>query len=217
MVFWSGSRVVSIAWRDYESLPVDCGKDFFYEGGEIKLAISRKRKDELIEQYTDWLERSQAMLMANYAGQPTQSIYKLRTKVRAAQGEFHVVKNTLLIHAMNQMGLPLPEAGLEGPTAVTFCFQDPPPIAKVLLQFEKEDETKAFSVKGALLGRELVDAEGVKMLSELPPYPVVMAQVLGTIQAPGGRIAGTVNAVLQQIASVVKARVDQLQAQEGAA
>ena len=179
------------------------------------MAISRKRKNELIDQYVDWLKQSQAVIMADYCGQPTKSIYQLRTKVRANQGEFHVVKNTLMLRALRQMGMPAADTLLDGPVAMTFCYEDPPAMAKALIQFEKEAEK--FSIKGGVLGNRIIDADGVKALAALPPYPVMMAQVLGTIQAPAGKLAGVINAGLRQVATVVQARVDQLKALEGEA
>lgn len=179
------------------------------------MAISKERKHELVDQYADWLKHSQALILADYRGQPTKSIYQLRTKVRAAQGEFHVVKNTLIMRAMREAGLPAPEQLLTGPTAMLFCFENPATVAKAALQFA--DETKTFTIKGGVMGNKVIDAAGVKALSELPPRPIVLAQVLGTIQAPAGRVAGVVNAGLRQIVSVIQARADQLKAAESAA
>lgn len=179
------------------------------------MAITKEHKKELVDQYVEWLNRSQALILADYRGQPTKSVYQLRTRVRAAQGEFHVVKNTLIIRALRQMDMPVPDKLLSGPTAMIFCFDNPPAVAKAVVQFA--DETKTFAIKGAVMGTKVVNAAGVKALSELPPRPVVLGQVLGTIQAPAGRVAGVVHAGLRQIAAVVQARVDQLKAAEGAA
>lgn len=179
------------------------------------MAISKQRKQELVEGYADRIKRSQAIILADFRGQPTKSIYQLRTKIRDAQGEFHVVKNTLMIRSLREAGLPVPEQLLQGPTAVAFCFKDAPAVAKALLQFA--DETKTFVLKGAIMGNSVIDPQGLKALSEMPPRPVVLAQVLGTIQAPGGKVAGVINAALQQIVRVIQARADQLQAAQGAA
>jgi len=179
------------------------------------LAISKKHKQELVDQYAEWLGRSSAVIFADYRGQPTKSIYDLRAKVRDVQGEFHVVKNTLIIRALREADMPVPEQLLDGPTAMAFCFEEMPAVAKAMVKFA--GDAKMFTIKGAILGNKVVDASGVKAVSELPPYPVVMGQVLGTIQAPAGKVAGVVNAALRQIAAVVQARVDQLQAAEGAA
>lgn len=179
------------------------------------MAITKKRKGELVNEYQDLLKRSQGIILVDYRGVLTKDVYRLRTRVREAQGEFHVTKNTLITRALKDAGLPVPEQLLEGPTAMSFCFGDPPAVAKTMLTFA--DESKIMKVKGALVGNSVMDAAGVKTLSELPPKPIIMSQVLGTIQAPAARTAGVLNSAVAQIVRVIQARVDQLKAAEGAA
>jgi large subunit ribosomal protein L10 len=185
------------------------------KGGESQLAITKQHKGELVEEYTGWLKHSQAIILVDYRGVLTKDVFRLRTKVREAKGEFHVTKNTLIARALSEAGLPVPEAMLAGPTAMSFCFENPPAVAKAVLDFA--EETKLMTVKGAVLGNRIIDRAGVKALSELPPRPVVMAQVLGTIQAPAGKVAGVLNSAVAQIVRVIQARVDQLKAAESAA
>jgi large subunit ribosomal protein L10 len=179
------------------------------------LAITKERKNELVEQYAELLKKSEALILVDYRGVLTKDVYRLRSKVRDARGEFHVAKNTLIARALKDAGMAVPDKLLEGPTAVSFAFDNPPAIAKMVLDFCAE--SKIMKVKGAVMGTSLVEAAGVKALSELPPKPVVMGQVLGTIQAPAGKVAGVLNSAVAQIARVLQARVDQLQAAEGAA
>ena len=179
------------------------------------MAITKQHKGELVEEYAGWLQRSQAIILADCRGVLTKDVYRLRMKVRDAKGEFHVTKNTLVAHALREAGLPVPDKLLEGPTAMGFCFDNPPAVAKVMLDFA--EESKIMTVKGAVLGNRVIDKAGVKALSELPPKPVVMSQVLGTLQAPASKVAGVLNSAVAQIVRVIQARVDQLKAAEGAA
>ncbi len=179
------------------------------------MAISKKRKEELVDMYVDWLKRSQAIILTDYRGQPTKSVYQLRTKARTTEGELHVVKNTLIARALREVGMAVPDKLLAGPTAAVFCFGEPPAVAKTVIQFAGENKT--FTIKGAVMSKSVLDAAGVRALSELPPRPVVLAQVLGTIQAPASKVAGVLGAGLRQVVSVIQARVDQLKAAEGVA
>ena len=185
------------------------------KGGENQLAITKQRKGELVQEYEGWLKRSQAVILVDYRGVRTKDVYRLRMKVREAKGEFHVTKNTLIARALREAGLPAPDKLLEGPTAMGFCFENPPAVAKTMLDFAQD--SKIMTVKGAVLGDRVLDPAGVKALSELPPRPAVMAQVLGTIQAPAGKVAGVLNSAVAHIVRVLQARVDQLKAAEGAA
>ena len=96
------------------------------------MAISKQRKDELIAQYTEWLEKSRALVITEYLGVSMKQIDDLRLKVREAGGEVHIVKNTLGRVAFEKAGMQIPEGFLEGSTAVAFAFKDAPAMAKTI-------------------------------------------------------------------------------------
>jgi len=172
------------------------------------LPFTRAEKDRMIAQYRELLSRSQALILADYQGLDAPSMYRLRQKVKKSGGAFHVTKNTLLRIALQQAGWTVPEDLLEGPTAAAFCLEDPSAVAKALLEFA--EESKILKIKGGLLDGRRLRPEDVKALSELPPRPVVLGQVLGAIQAPAAHLAGVLTAVLQQVVGVLQARADQL-------
>jgi len=59
------------------------------------MAISKKRKEELVAQYIEWMNRSQAFYLTEYIGLSMADIDVMRHRVRETGGEFHVIKNTL--------------------------------------------------------------------------------------------------------------------------
>jgi len=186
-----------------ESMPSE-SKDFsFLKGGEYTLAISEKRKQELVAEYQKWLKRSQAVILAEYMGLTMKDLDVLRAKVREAGGEFHVIKNTLGKIAFQQAGMSSQESFFEGSTAVGFAFQDPLALAKVLIEFAKTAEL--FKLKGGYLQTRPMTAAQVKTLAELPPMPVIRAQLLGALQAPASQLARTLAEPGRGIASTIKA------------
>jgi large subunit ribosomal protein L10 len=166
------------------------------------LAISKQRKEQLVAQYTDWLNKSQAMFLVEYTGLNMKQMDDLRSKVREVGGEFHIVKNTLGKVAFEKSNLQLPEKFLQGSSAIVFAFQDPPAMAKVLSDFVRGVEL--VKVKGGYLGKSPITAQGVRDLAQLPPLPVVRAQLLGTILAPASKLARTLAEPARQLASVLK-------------
>jgi large subunit ribosomal protein L10 len=171
------------------------------------LAISKQRKDELVAQYTEWVKRSQAIIVVQYAGLSMKQIDDLRGKVREAGGEFHIVKNTLGKVAFEAIGLARPGPLLEGSTAVAFAFHDAPAMAKVISEYARTSDF--VKVKGGYLEKSSITAEGVKALAELPPLPVMRAQLLGTIMAPASKLVRTLAEPARQLAYVFKAYADQ--------
>ncbi len=171
------------------------------------MAISKQRKDELVAQYGEWINHSHAMFLTEYKGMTMSQIDDLRRKVREAGGEFHIVKNTLSKVAFKEAGLDLTPKLLEGSTAVVFAFQDAPAMAKVLSDTARTSEF--IKVKGGYLDRRLISRTDVQALAELPPLPVMRAQLLGVIMAPASKLARTIAEPARQMARVLKAFADQ--------
>lgn len=178
------------------------------------MAISKNRKKEIVAEYTAWIKKSQAMILAEYKGLPMAELDALRSKMREAGGEFHVVKNTLGQIAFKEAGLPLPEKLFEGSTAIGFAFEDAPAAAKMLNDYIRNSEF--LKIKGGYLGAQVMSPAQVKSLADLPPLPVVRAQLLGTLLAPASRIARTLAEPGRQIAAILKAYAERESAPEQA-
>ena len=178
------------------------------------MAISKERKREVVTEYTDWFGRSSALILAEYRGLSMKDIDELRRRVREVGGEFHVVKNTLGKIAFEGAGYTLPAGFLDGSTGIAFAFKDAPGLAKVIMEFARTSDS--LKVKGGYLGRNPMTAEQVKSLAELPPLPVVRAQLLGTMLAPASQLARVLAEPARQVAAVLKAYADNNAAPETA-
>ncbi len=178
------------------------------------MAISKKRKNEVVAEYIEWLERSNALIVTEYKGLAMKDLDELRRRVREVGGEFHIVKNTLGKIAFEKAGLPLPAGLFEGSTAIGFAFQNVPDMAKAMMEYARTSD--ALKVKGGYLGHSPISAEEVKALAELPPLPVMRARLLGTILAPASQLVRTLAEPARQVAAVLKAYADQHTATEAA-
>jgi large subunit ribosomal protein L10 len=178
-------------------------KTFFLKGGECPLAISKERKEEVLTTYADWMKRSQAVILVEYTGVKMKDLDAIRSKIRESGGEFHVVKNTLARRAFSDSGMELPDDYLVKSTAVSFAFTDPASTAKALTEAMKGKE--AIKVKGGFMSGQALNAAQVKALADMPPLPVVRAQLLGVLQAPAGKLVRTIAEPARGLAAVVKA------------
>jgi large subunit ribosomal protein L10 len=167
------------------------------------LALSKTQKQELAVEYEKMVRDSQGIILAAYSGLKTQELEGLRRRVREMGGEFHVVKNTLLERALQKASLPLPGGSLKGTTAVAVATEDVPALAKAIVDYARTSEF--LKVKGAVIGGLAYSAQQAERLAELPPLPVLRAQLLGVINAPAGRLAGAVAASVRQLVNVMNA------------
>ncbi len=170
------------------------------------MAITRKRKEELLTTYEELIRKSQGLILFEYRGLTMKGMDPLRHKIREAQGELHVVKNTLARLALKQAGQPAPDNLFTATTAVAFAFSDPSAVAKTLTTAARE--TDFVKIKGALLGPTVLSTREVEALADLPPLPVLRAQLLGLISAPASRLAGVMAGGVRQVVNVVKAYAD---------
>ena len=171
------------------------------------MAITKQRKDELVSQYVGWLNDSKAVVLTEYVGLNMKDIDSLRAKIRDAGGEFHIVKNTLGKVAIDQVGLELPEDLLVGSTAAAFAFEDAPGVAKALTEFAKESDF--VKIKAGYLDGNLIGVDEVKALGDLPPLPVMRAQLMGVIMAPASKLVRTLAEPARQVATVLQAYADE--------
>jgi large subunit ribosomal protein L10 len=167
------------------------------------LAITKEQKEELVKQYTDLIQKSAGLILIEYRGLDMKGMGPLRARVREASGELHVLKNTLARLALRQLGRAAPDELFTQTTAVGFAFTDVPGVAKALTTFARDSEF--VKVKGALLGDRVLASKEVEALAELPPLPVVRAQLLGLLQAPASRLTGVVASGVRQVVNVVRA------------
>lgn len=173
------------------------------------MAISKQRKTELVAEYTEQLEQSKGVILADYRGLSVNDTSNLRRTMRPIGGKFQIVKNRLLLLALKEIGISLPEEWLIGPTAIGFCYDEVPPIAKTLINATKEFET--LRIKGGLLGDSVIEAAQVRAIANLPSRKVLLGQVLGTINAPATQVAGVVASGIRQVLNVLQAYIDKLE------
>jgi large subunit ribosomal protein L10 len=187
------------------------GKDFFIailssKGRRyISLAFSKQQKDKLVAQYTDWIKQSQGVFILSYNKMTMKEIDALRSKIRESGGEIHVVKNTLMKLAMDQVGIAEQDV-FDGSTIASFAFNDAPGLAKILTDASKSE---IFAIKGGFLGSEVLTPVQVRSLADLPPLPVLRATLLGTLLAPASKLVRTLAEPARGLAAVIKARSEQ--------
>jgi large subunit ribosomal protein L10 len=160
----------------------------------------------MITHYSDWVNRSKALVLTQYVGMTMKEIDSLRVKIRENGGEFHIIKNTLAKRAFERAGLSIPQEQLEGSTAVIFAFADAPATVKAVTDFVKSSEF--LKIKGGFLEKQSLTPEGVKALAELPPLPVVRAQLLGTLIAPASKLVRTLAEPGRMVAAVIRAHAE---------
>ena len=172
------------------------------------MAISRAKKEALLEKYVEQLNNSDGIVIAEYRGLSVSDLQELRKRIREADGSFTVVKNTLARRAISGAGLSVPEEMLVGPLGIAFGGHNLTGVAKVMTTFAKENEL--LLVKGGLIGNSAIDGAAVKSLADMPSIDVLRSQLLGLLNAPATKVVGVLAAPPTQLVGVLSGGVRQL-------
>lgn len=164
-------------------------------------------KTQVVEELSAKLATAKAAFIADYRGLTVDEVNELRGKLRDAGVEYRVVKNTLLRLAAKGTPFTCLDEFLKGPTAIAIVQEDPVAPAKVLSDYAKD--SKAFELKTAVLDGKLLSLDEVKALAELPSREVLLAKMLGSINAPVSNFVGVLAAVPRSLVQVLGAIKDQ--------
>jgi large subunit ribosomal protein L10 len=167
------------------------------------LAITKKRKESLLEDYKEALQRNSALVFTGYAGLGVKELEGLRKKLREIGGEYFIVKNTIAMRAFADVGIEPPEDGFDGPTAIGATSEDVPAMLKAIVDLTKE--TEVFKVRGAIVDGLQMSVEDVRRYADLPTMPVLQAQLLSVFNSPATQLASVFAGTLRQFMNVLKA------------
>jgi large subunit ribosomal protein L10 len=167
------------------------------------LAISREKKEQLVKEYLEDLNDSEAIIFTEYRGLTVTQLQQLRSKIREAEGAYSVVKNTLAQRALTEADLSVDDDLLTGPVGIGFCHHNVTGVAKAMVDFAKENEL--LVIKGGLMGDKLIDPATIKNLADLPSLEVLRAQILGLINSPASKLTGVVAGGVRQLVNVLNA------------
>jgi len=167
------------------------------------LAVSKKRKSNLLEEYKGSLQRNSALVFTAYSGLSVKELEDLRHKLREIGGEYFIVKNSILERAFEEVGLPLPEGGFVGPTAIGAASEDIPAMVKVMVDLSRE--MTEFRVKSGYIDGRMFLGDELQRLADLPSLPVLKGQLLGVFNSPASQLASVMAGSLRQLLNVLQA------------
>jgi large subunit ribosomal protein L10 len=161
--------------------------------------MNREEKAAVIDRIADELGGSEAIFALDYRGITVAQIAELREKLRPADTQLRVTKNSLSERAADQAGVSDIKPMLVGPTALALVKGDAAAAAKIL-----SDMARALrgplAFKGGVLSGSVLSADDVEAIAKLPSRDVLNAQLVGTIAAPLTGLARTLNALIAGIA-----------------
>lgn len=173
----------------------------------LELKKNQLAKVEIVEGIREKFTSAQSAVLIDYRGLTVEEDTEFRRQFRAAGVEYKVLKNTMITRAVEGMDLEGIGEHLKGPTAVAFGVADAVAPAKIVNDYIKK--TKKMSIKCGVVDGRMVDVAGVQALADLPPREVLLAKMLGSMNAPVTGLVTVLGATLRSLLYAVNAVKEQ--------
>lgn len=165
--------------------------------------MNRKEKEKNVELMTDRLKKSKTVIFTDFQKLKVSEMTELRSKLRKSSALLKVIKNRLARRVLEKEGLKEIEKYVDGPTAMATSEADPASVAKVLVEFAKEHEF--LKVRGGLIEGKTLEYAQINELAKLPSREVLIAKVLGSMNAPATNLVYVLSAIPQKLARAINA------------
>ena len=157
------------------------------------MSASQEARKELALVIKEKFQNAKSVVFVKSSGLTVAEDTELRGEFRKSNVEYKVYKNTLIKHALHDLGITDFDDDLNGPTSVAFG-SDETAASKVVMEAVKKYSDK-FSVKSGYVDGGKVDVNGVKTLAEMPSKEELVAKMLGSLNAPIANFVGVLSAM----------------------
>lgn len=164
------------------------------------MSANLENKKVIVSEIVEKLKNAQSVVVVEYSGITVEEVTGLRNKFREAGVEYVVLKNKLFARALQEAGIPDMGKVLEGPNGFAFGMTDAVAPAKVVYDFIDKSKKECLSVKGGIMGTEIMDVKAVKALSELPSRDVLLARLVGSLKSPITNLVYAIEAIRKKAA-----------------
>lgn len=175
--------------------------------------LSKQDKTKKIADFKERLDAAEVLIIAENSGLSAKAMETLRLQLREAGGRAQVVKNTLARRALAGGRFEALTGQLNG-ALVYGTGKDPAQVAKIFSDLAR-DNPKFIVRGGAMAEQAAMDGAEVTALAKLPPRDQLIAQLMGTMQAPIGKFAATLQALPGGLARALAALKDKKAESDG--
>jgi len=158
--------------------------------------MKKPEKQSMIDLLQGKFARSNLAVVAEFSGMSVTELQEVKNRLRAASGEFKVVKNTLAARAVVGTPVAALRPHLKGQMAVAFGYGDPVAAAQALKQISGKQ--KKLKLMAGVMEGQVIDLPGLSRIADLPSRPVLYGQLVNRMKSPLFNLAGGLRAIVSK-------------------
>ena len=170
----------------------------------------KEKKEQMIDELASSLSRCTIAVATDYRGLTAKEMLQLRRRLAEAGIEYRGIKNTLTRFAAERAGKNQLETLLTGPVAIAFGYDDVIKPAQILREHIRSAGS-VLKIKGGILGDKMLTAEDVANLATMPSKDILLARLVGQLNAPLQALHNVLSAPLRGLLNVMQARIKQVE------
>jgi large subunit ribosomal protein L10 len=163
-------------------------------------------RQKMAESVKTGVSKKSSTFVVSYRGISSAKMNILRKDLKRKKAQVLVSKTSVARIALKEAKYEDLAGSIEGQMALILSNADASEVSKVLVKFATDYE--GFIVRGGILDGAFLDVEQVKTLSSLPSREVLLAKLMGTMNAPLIRFASGLNAKTRDLMSILKQKSD---------
>lgn len=156
----------------------------------------REEKKFIVEELAKEIGQANPLVFTDHSKVKANDLNKLRAQLKMAQSRYRVVQNSFFQRALQI------DKQFAGPLSIAYGGRDVVEVIKTLVKFAK-DNPDIFIIKGGLVDKQYFELKGLEELAKLPPKEVLLARLVGQMNAPLSRFAMALRGNLQRLVCVL--------------
>lgn len=159
----------------------------------------REEKKFIVEELVNEIQKANPLVFTDYNKVKANDLNLLRAQLKNVNSRYRIVQNSLFQRALKDIGF---DRQFSGPLAIAYGGRDVVEVVKVLIKFAK-DNPGVFIIKGGFVDRQYFELNNLEELAKLPSKEVLLARLVGQMNAPLSRFAMVLRGNLQKLVYVL--------------
>ena len=160
------------------------------------MSANLELKKEVVESIKSEFKDAKSIIFVDYRGITVSEDTAMRKEFRENGVTYKVYKNRLMTRALDELGITGYDAKMfEGTTAVAISNDE---VAPARIFCDNQKKINKMAVKFGIVNGQVMNQAQVEELAKIPSKEVLIAMLLGTLNAPVAALARALNAIAEK-------------------
>ena len=157
-------------------------------------------KKQVVADIVEKFKSAESVVVASFNGLTVEQVTELRKLCRNEEVAYVVLKNRLVLRALNEVGITGLDDLLNGPNAFVFSMKDAVAGPRIINDYIEKNKLQSLKITGGILEGKAIDVATVKALANLPSREVLLAKLLGCMSNTVASFVRVIDAYRKKLA-----------------